>query len=236
VTTLAALNRLRVHTHACVYIRTCTTQAWSLSWGHEGKGSRRSGAAAAVASAPSAGKLSLIPRQVTLRELRGASFADVALVPTPAHQPPGSGGVYALASSGVLLLLRATARTVDKAVDLQVPSAYGLAATPAAVAVACSTGIVRIFAARTLAFRVTLPRLAARGEADGSSDSTASGSSHPDARSLSFTADGQRLLVAYADQSLVLWDVSDVKAVGGSLRLSSQLHRLTALGFRGGTE
>ena len=46
----------------------------------------------------------------------------------------------------------------------QVKAAFSLAVSPAAVAVACAGGIVRLFAPRTLVFKSNLPRPAARGQ------------------------------------------------------------------------
>ena len=62
----------------------------------------------------------LTAKPVTLKDHRGAAFVGVCAAPTPAGQPPGSCGVYALTAAGVLVLMRATARMPDKAVGLQV--------------------------------------------------------------------------------------------------------------------
>jgi hypothetical protein len=62
---------------------------------------------------------------VTLRELQGSRFVDVAIAPSPPSQPPGSNGVYALVATGVLVLMRPTGRVIDKSVNLQVRGANG---------------------------------------------------------------------------------------------------------------
>jgi hypothetical protein len=60
---------------------------------------------------------------VTLRELQGNRFVDVAIAPSPPSQPAGSNGVYALVATGVLVLMRPTGRVIDKSVNLQVGGA-----------------------------------------------------------------------------------------------------------------
>lgn len=115
----------------------------------------------------------------------------------------------------------------------QVRAAYGLAAAPGVVAAACAHGIVRLFAARSLEFRGTLPRLLPRGGAaaagvapggwrpsaasaggtgDGDGDGVDVGAlkeaAFPDALACAFDAGGARLAVAYRDRTLVMWDVA----------------------------
>jgi hypothetical protein len=103
-------------------------QAWSVSSTAQAGGAR--GRAAAAGSGSS---LSLTPRPVTLRELQGSRFVDVAIAPSPPMQPPGSNGVYALVATGVLVLMRPTGRVIDKSVKLQVRGAAAAAAANAAV-------------------------------------------------------------------------------------------------------
>ena len=97
--------------------------------------------------------------------------------------------------------------------------AFALSVAPSLVACACAGGVVRLFAVRTLAFKLNLPRLesgegvpvasAAEGAGGGGgvprSDGAASG--FPDAVACSFDPCGEQLAVMYADRSLVLWDV-----------------------------
>lgn len=66
------------------------------------------------------GGLTLTAKPVALKDHRGAAFVAAATAPAPAGQPPGSCGVYALTATGTLVLMRATARMPDKAVNLQV--------------------------------------------------------------------------------------------------------------------
>jgi hypothetical protein len=97
-------------------------QVWAIS---EGSGSSGGAplAAGARARGGGGGGLVLTSKPVTLKDHRAAAFVAVAAAPAPAGQLPGSCGVYALTAAGVLVLMRATARMPDKAVDLQVRSA-----------------------------------------------------------------------------------------------------------------
>ncbi|KAJ9523592.1 hypothetical protein QJQ45_007333 [Haematococcus lacustris] len=118
------------------------------------------------------GSVSLAPKPIRLGDLRASNFVDVRSAPGgpsgPASTAPGSGptsthansagSVYALTSTGTLLLLRGTCRVVDKTVNLQVPAAYALAVSTCLVACGCAGGVVRLFATRTLQFKSSLPR------------------------------------------------------------------------------
>ena len=97
--------------------------------------------------------------------------------------------------------------------------AFALSVAPTLVACACAGGVVRLFAVRTLAFKLNLPRLesgegvpvasAAEGAVGGGvprSDGAAA-AGFPDAVACSFDPCGEQLAVMYADRSLVLWDV-----------------------------
>ncbi|KAL6755136.1 hypothetical protein V8C86DRAFT_2437065 [Haematococcus lacustris] len=118
------------------------------------------------------GSVSLAPKPIRLGDLRASNFVDVRSAPggpsgpastapssgpTSAHANP-AGSVYALTSTGTLLLLRGTCRVVDKTVNLQVPAAYALAVSTCLVACGCAGGVVRLFATRTLQFKSSLPR------------------------------------------------------------------------------
>lgn len=87
---------------------------WAVSEG-PAAGSRARGAGGVAG-----GGVVLSSKPVTLKDHRGAAFVGVCTAPAPAGQPPGSCGVYALTAAGTLVLMRATARMPDKAVDLQV--------------------------------------------------------------------------------------------------------------------
>ena len=50
---------------------------------------------------------------------RSCTFVDVK-ASASAPGAPATGGIYALTSSGVLVLMRAAGRTIDKSVNLQV--------------------------------------------------------------------------------------------------------------------
>jgi hypothetical protein len=96
-------------------------QAWSVSEVTSNTsyaaGRARGAPGAAVATGP---QLMLTPKPGTLKDHRGAPFVDVRTAPAPAGHPPGSCGVYALTGTGSLVLMRATGRIPDKAVDLKV--------------------------------------------------------------------------------------------------------------------
>ncbi len=174
----------------------------------------RPGSGAAAGSS-----VALTAKPVTLKDHRSAAFVDARAAPAPAGQPPGSCGVYALTASGTLVLMRGTGRMPDKAVNLQVKAAFGLAATVGQVAVACASGTVRLFAARTLEFRGTLPRLLARASSSGGEDARgARDEAFADAVGCHFSACGTRLAVVYRDRSVVLWDVTRPAAVSRSAR------------------
>lgn len=117
---------------------------------------------------------------------------------------------------------RAANLYVINVLPLQVPAAFALAVSASLVACASSAGVVRLFAARTLAFKGNLPRptsrtagtaaaAAACGAAGaagaGPATSASAGALFPDAVSLSFDATGERLTVLYSDRSVVVWDV-----------------------------
>ncbi|KAF6266674.1 hypothetical protein COO60DRAFT_8922 [Scenedesmus sp. NREL 46B-D3] len=183
-------------------------KAWSVSTAQAGK---QRGKAAAAGSG---GSLSLTPRAVTLRELQGSRFVDVAVAPSPPSQPPGSNGVYALVATGVLVLMRPTGRVIDKSVNLQVPAAYALAAGPTQVAAACAQGVVRLFSCKSLAFRATLPRFVARGQGSAAGAGAAAEDRFPDAQGCSFyPGTEQQLVVVYADMSMIVWDIQDAKKI-----------------------
>jgi hypothetical protein len=68
----------------------------------------------------SGSSVAMTERPAQLKEFKGDSFVDVRTAPAPPNQQPGTNGVYALTSRGMLLMLRATGKTLDKTVDLQV--------------------------------------------------------------------------------------------------------------------
>jgi hypothetical protein len=104
-------------------------KVWALSEPPSGSGSggggvatraRARGGSGSGGSSGGGGGLALAAKPVALKDHKGAHFIDVCPAPTPAGQLAGSCGVYALTAGGVLVLMRATARMPDKAVDLQV--------------------------------------------------------------------------------------------------------------------
>jgi hypothetical protein len=98
----------------------------------------------------------------------------------------------------------------------QVDAAFALAAAPGLVAAACAKGIVRLFAARSLEHRGTLPRLLPVGCTwDEETDDE---SVFPDAVGASFSRDGKVLSVVYRDRSVAFWDVTKPAAVRAGRR------------------
>ncbi|GIL68031.1 hypothetical protein Vafri_21318 [Volvox africanus] len=184
-----------------------------------------------------AGQASLTPRPASLKEYRTSNFVGVAAA--PADGSSSQALLYALTQSGVLLTLRPATRTIDKSLSLQVPAAFALAVSSGLIACACAAGVVRLFAARTLAFRGNLPRPSTTpssrrstgggGHPDGAGGGgrsssggggmvscpggpgadpmTSNGALFPDAVGCAFDSTGERLTVAYADRSLMVWDV-----------------------------
>jgi hypothetical protein len=65
-------------------------------------------------------QLNLVAKPATLKDHRGAPFVDVRTAPALSGHPAGSCGLYALTATGTLVLMRATGRIPDKAVDLKV--------------------------------------------------------------------------------------------------------------------
>lgn len=123
----------------------------------------------------------------------------------------------------------------------QVPAAFALAVSSNLIACACTAGVVRLFATRTLAFKGNLPRpstgrstgggtQADAGRADGGSSGgggmvsapggtgpdplTSAGALFPDAVGCAFNSTGDHLTVVYADRSLMIWDVRNPARVG----------------------
>ncbi len=104
------------------------------------------------------GALALAPKQACLKEFKSCTFVDAKPAVSASQVAASAAGVYALTSSGVLVLMRPAGKTIDKSVNLQVPSAFALAVAPGVVACACAGAVVRVFAAKTLAFKLNVPR------------------------------------------------------------------------------
>ncbi|KAG1663327.1 hypothetical protein FOA52_006286 [Chlamydomonas sp. UWO 241] len=188
----------------------------------------------------------LAPKPTLLKEFKSCTFVGVAPAVNgggaPGQAPAGSGGVYTLTSSGVLLLMRAAGRSIDKSVNLQVDAAFCLSASPSLVACGCAGGTVRLFATRTLAFKANLPRpspaaggacAGAAGDGVLSAEAAAgaampvTGSGHPDCVALSFAGSSagsstssmtagsasSQLAALYSDRQLLLWDVGDLRRI-----------------------
>jgi len=165
------------------------------------------------------GTVTLSGRNPILGTCKGHTVVGVAV---PAVSGMGPSVIHAITDQGALLQLKTNSRSFDKKVNLQVREAFSIAASQSAIAVGCSDGIVRLFSARTLAFKANLPRPAAFGD-HGLTDHRKSvskglnpgaSSLFPDAVALSFDGTGDRLAVVYADHSLFVWDIHDLSKVG----------------------
>ena len=119
---------------------------------------------------------------------------------------------YAFSAAGVLSLLRDGA-TVERWVDARIERGACAAASARLIAVGGGKGVVRLFAATTLAYEGPLPRPAAM-DAAKSADAAKDPSSvrFPAATACAFGATGNVLAVAYADGSVVVWDVAAAAA------------------------
>mmetsp|Transcript_292 Transcript_292/g.762 ORF Transcript_292/g.762 Transcript_292/m.762 type:complete len:1762 (+) Transcript_292:199-5484(+) len=125
---------------------------------------------------------------------------------------------YALSSDGFLLFFDAT-RVLEKWVNLKSDSVKSLSATDRFVACACANGLVRMFHPITLEYVCTLPKPppfqpppgagAGGGTPHTPQQQQQQVASWPDAIAVSLTQDSQRAVCAFADRSLLVWDVRD---------------------------
>ncbi|KAK3271495.1 hypothetical protein CYMTET_20160 [Cymbomonas tetramitiformis] len=186
------------------------------------------------ARTPSTGSLHLDCRAANLGDHQENAFVSVAFAPIPPGHVDGELGpsaLYCLTANGRLNYIRPS-RTIDKWVDLRVSQAHAVTATDAHVACACANGVVRIFAAHTLAYTTTLPRPAPERQhgitdpalcarlAVANNVAEGGGERYPDAIAAAFSAQGEHLAVVYSDHSLFVWDTRDMRNIG---RLSSSL-------------
>jgi len=118
---------------------------------------------------------------------------------------------YALSSDGFLLFFDAT-RVLEKWVNLKSLSVKSLSATDRFVACACANGLVRMFHPTSLEYVCTLPKpppFQPPGANGKPSSPHNQASSWPDAIAVSLTQDSQRAVCAFADRTLLVWDVRD---------------------------
>jgi len=152
----------------------------------------------------------------------GVAASPPAAATAAAVTATGPPCLYAITNQGTLLQMKLNSKTYDRSVDLKVRQGFAVAASEGSVAVGCSEGIVRVFAARTLSFKANVPRPAAHGD-HGLIDQRQSitramrpGSStlFPDTVALSFDGSGDRLAVVYSDHSIFVWDIRNLSKVG----------------------
>ena len=117
---------------------------------------------------------------------------------------------YAFSAAGVLSLLRDGA-TVERWVDARIERGACAAASARLIAVGGGKGVVRLFMATALATRTAV---SAAMDAAKSADAAKDPSSvrFPAATACAFGATGNVLAVAYADGSVVVWDVAAAAA------------------------
>ncbi|KAI9276937.1 hypothetical protein BDA99DRAFT_554881 [Phascolomyces articulosus] len=128
--------------------------------------------------------------------------------------------VYFLTDSGILCMFK-EGRVIDKWVDLQVQSAYSIAVSSNFVICACAGGIIRLFEPETLKYCGMLPKPHPLGIDIGAITSpemlkhhTDENTYYPDAIAITYDERSTKVTAVYADRSLFLWDIRDLKKIG----------------------
>ncbi|KAG2218778.1 hypothetical protein INT45_000315, partial [Circinella minor] len=130
--------------------------------------------------------------------------------------------VYFLTDSGILCMFK-EGRVIDKWVDLQVQSAYSIAVSSNYVICACAGGIIRLFEPGSLKYCGMLPKPHPLGTDIGAITSpeilkhyTADEKNtyYPDVIAITYDESSKKVTAVYADRSLFLWDIRDLKKVG----------------------
>jgi WD40 repeat protein len=138
-------------------------------------------------------------RSVILSEMKEKNFISVIV---------NSGKVFTLTSDGQLCIFTSE-RTLDRWMDLQVAGAFSLSLSDNVLACACTEGVVRLFHADSLKYITSLPRPPPLGEApDQSVPALNATTSFADA--VSVVLFNERLLTLYSDQSMLVWDISQL--------------------------
>lgn len=128
--------------------------------------------------------------------------------------------LYALTSTGILCSVNLKEMLVSKWVGLNTPSAFAVSIGSRFMAVACSSGVVRIFKPKTLEYVTTLPLPPAYGEVNKPhlpSKTVSEGTEnndkvYPHCVCVSVTPDSLKAFVMYADRSIVAWGLADTSA------------------------
>uniref|UniRef100_A0A8C4ZRH1 Mitogen-activated protein kinase binding protein 1 n=1 Tax=Gadus morhua TaxID=8049 RepID=A0A8C4ZRH1_GADMO len=153
----------------------------------------------------------LLGRSGLLGELRNTSFCDVAC-----GRGSSAGSTFCVSSSGLLCEFNGR-RTLDKWVDLRTGSAQSLSLSDGIVFCGGADGTVRCFSPADLSFLGTLPRPHPLGSHVGASPlpnapaAAAAPARYPDTVAVTYDPASRWLSCVYADHSVYVWDVRDVR-------------------------
>ncbi|XP_056437864.1 mitogen-activated protein kinase-binding protein 1-like [Gadus chalcogrammus] len=155
----------------------------------------------------------LLGRSGLLGELRNTSFCDVAC-----GRGSSAGSTFCVSSSGLLCEFNGR-RTLDKWVDLRTGAAQSLSLSDGIVFCGGADGTVRCFSPADLSFLGTLPRPHPLGSHVGASSplpnapaaAAAAPARYPDTVAVTYDPASRWLSCVYADHSVYVWDVRDVR-------------------------
>ncbi|CAL8393819.1 unnamed protein product [Gadus morhua 'NCC'] len=154
----------------------------------------------------------LLGRSGLLGELRNTSFCDVAC-----GRGSSAGSTFCVSSSGLLCEFNGR-RTLDKWVDLRTGTAQSLSLSDGIVFCGGADGTVRCFSPADLSFLGTLPRPHPLGSHVGASSplpnapaAAAAPARYPDTVAVTYDPASRWLSCVYADHSVYVWDVRDVR-------------------------
>ncbi|KAJ3342103.1 Mitogen-activated protein kinase-binding protein 1 [Gonapodya sp. JEL0774] len=143
-------------------------------------------------------------RPANLANFRDKSLAAAAGgMPWPAGGVVWGGEVYAVTETGTLVMVGSGG--VQKWVEMKVPIATSVQTTPRFVFCGCADGVVRAFQPGTLQYIATLPKLPTEGSGTGGTPPVFS---DVVALSAASRVDSGVVCVAYADGSVVVWDMA----------------------------
>lgn len=159
----------------------------------------------------------LLHSDAVLHELSGSTFVDVRC-----GTGASAGMVFAVTPAGTVACVLET-RVLDRYVAAEASGAFALTCADHVLAVACTDGVVRIFAAATLEYVTTLPSPPALGAANVAPSQDAvrlslasfsAGARYPHAICTRLSPDASRCTVVYADRTLFVWDVREPRRIG----------------------
>lgn len=177
----------------------------------------RDGAPRLAAGLRVEGAPGLLHSEAVLHELSGSTFVDVRC-----GTGASAGMVFAVTPTGTVTCVLET-RVLDRYVAAEASDAFAITCADHMLAVACTDGIVRLFAAATLEYVTTLPSPPALGAANVAPSQDAvrlslasfsAGARYPHALCARLSADASRCTVVYADRTLFVWDVRDPRRIG----------------------